>query len=84
VWSACRGVVLGGRVIAVGLVIGAGFPREVPREGDGSFVLGPGLGLVVIEGREGTWVLGLSYARFLGPPPNPRLEDGVGGRLVGE
>ena len=75
---------MGGRVIAVSLVVGAGFPREVPREGDGGFVFGPSLGLVVVEGSEGTWVLGLSYGRFLGPPPNPWLKDGVGGRLVGE
>ena len=68
---------MGGRVIAVSLVIGAGLPREVSREGDGSFVLGPGLGLVVIEGREGTWVLGLSYARFLGPPLTPGSRLGL-------
>ena len=74
--------VLGGRVIAVSLVVGAGLPREVPREGDGGFVFGPGLGLIVVEGSEGTWVLGLTYARFLGPPPNPWLKDGVGGRQV--
>ena len=73
---------MGGRVITVSLVVGAGLPLEVSREGGGGFVFGPGLGFIVVEGSEGTWVLGLPYARFLGPSPDPWLKAGVGGRQV--
>ena len=76
------GAVMGSRVIAVRIVVRAGLPLEVPREGGGGFIFGPGLGFIVVEGSEWAWVLGFTYARFLGPSPNPWLKDGVGGGQV--
>ena len=75
---------MGGRVIAVSLVVGAGFPREVPREGDGSFVLRPGLGIVIIEARYrwGAGVVGFADAWLLAPSPGSCFPVGLGSRQV--
>ena len=81
---------VGERVVSIGLIVRAGFPHRLAGDGSGfSFVFRPGLGIFVVEGCPccnccccGAWVFGLTYARFLGPHPDPWLKDGVGGRQV--
>ena len=78
-----EGLLVGERVVPVGLVLGAGSPRGVPWERGGlDLIFRQGLGIIVVEGCSRAGVFGLADAWLLAPAFGSQTAGGLGGRQI--